>query len=67
MPFGMLRGLGPWKHVVDMGPDYPMHNGNFEGERAAHCEVFGCSAMSCEKMAEPIDMPLGGWARGSMY
>jgi len=35
--------------------------GNFEGERASHCEVLGHSAVSCAKMAEPIDMLFRLW------
>jgi len=31
LPFGVLSGVGPRKHVLDGGPDLPMHKGN-EGE-----------------------------------
>jgi len=36
-----------------------MGSGNFEGERAAHCKVYEHFAVSCAKMAEPIEMPFG--------
>jgi len=36
-----------------------------EGERAAYCEVYGRSALSCAKMAEAIEMPFALWTRVS--
>jgi len=33
------------------------------GKRGAHCEVYGLRAVSCAKMAEPIDLPFGLWTR----
>jgi len=38
-----------------------MGRGNFERGKVAHCKckVWGRSAMSCAKMAEPIEMPFG--------
>ena len=42
-----------------MGVQIPHGNGNFEEGRAAYCKVYGHSAVSCAKMAEPIEMPFG--------
>ena len=39
MPFELWTQVGPRNHVLDGGPDPPMHRGNFEGEEAAHCKV----------------------------
>jgi len=36
--------------------------GNFFGERGAHCKVYGHSAVTCAKIAEPIVMQFGLWA-----
>jgi len=44
-------------------------NGQFWGERGAHCKVSGLSAVSCAKTAELIDLPFWcgfGWAEGSI-
>ena len=30
--FQLWTWMGPWNHVLDGGPDAPMHTGNFEGE-----------------------------------
>jgi len=32
MPIGMMSGVVPRKHVLDVDPDLPMCKGNFEGE-----------------------------------
>jgi len=32
-------------------------------EGATHCKVYGRSAVSCAKTAEPIEMPFGSLAR----
>ena len=39
-----------------------MGRGNFEGEGASHCKVWGLSAVIYAKTAEPIEMPIGLWA-----
>ena len=36
---------------------------NFEEEGAAHCTVYGHSAVNRAKTAEPIEMLFGIWAR----
>ena len=33
------------------------------GKGVSHCKVYGDSAVICAKMAEPIEMPFGFWAR----
>jgi len=32
MPFGLSTRVGPWSHVLDVGPDPQWAGGNFEGE-----------------------------------
>ena len=51
-PIKISFGLwsGPRNHVLRGGADLPW-------EGAAHCKVSGCSAVSCAKTAEPVDMP----------
>jgi len=39
MPFGLRTQVGPGNHALDGGPDLPKGRGNFEGEKASHCEV----------------------------
>jgi len=39
-----------------MGVQIPVGSGNF-GEKRAHCRVYGHSAVTCAKTAEPIVMP----------
>jgi len=46
MPFVMLSGVDPRKHVLD---GYMSHV-----QGVAHREVLGPSAASCAKMADPI-------------
>jgi len=63
MPFGILIGVGSGNHVLD-GAQIPLRMGNFEaGNGAAHCKVYGRSAVSCAKTAEPIETPFGTWTR----
>ena len=40
-----------------------MGRGNFEGEVASHCKVYGQSAVICAKTAKPVEMPFGLWFR----
>jgi len=43
-----------------------MRRVNFEGKGAVYCKVYGYFAVSCGKVAKPIDMPLGmdsSWSR----
>jgi len=40
-----------------------MGRGNFDGEKASHCKVWGHSAVICVTSAEPIKMLFGLWAR----
>jgi len=42
-----------------MGVQIPLCEGAILGERAASCKVEGCSAVSCAKVAELIEMPFG--------
>jgi len=41
-----------------MGSISSTGRGKFEG-RATHCKVYRLSAMSCAKMADPIETPFG--------
>jgi len=61
MPSGLWTQVGPGNHVLDGGPDSPMHRGNFKGK--GQPTVKGPSAVSCVKMAEQIEMPFGVWTR----
>jgi len=49
--------MGSWEST------FPVQMGNFEGEGASHCKVWGHSAVVCAKKAEPIDMLFGLWAQ----
>ena len=62
MLFGLRTPVGPGNHVLDGGPDLPMGRGNFFGERASHCKVWGYSTVICTKTAEPIELSFGLWA-----
>jgi len=42
-----------------MGVQIPLCEGAILGERAASCKVEGCSAVSCAKVAELIEIPFG--------
>jgi len=48
---------------LDCGPDPPMGMGNFEGEMGGPLYSIRDTAVTCEKMAEPIVMPFRLWAR----
>jgi len=54
----MAQGIMSW-----MGSRSRYEKGQFGGERAANCKVWGLSAMSCAEMAEPMDLPSGLWTR----
>jgi len=45
MLFVMWTWVGPRNHVLDGGPDPPWEGDTFEGERAAHCKVWGLLSM----------------------
>ena len=50
---------GPMNLVLDTVQfPPPMRRGNFEGEGAAHCKVWGLTAVSCAKIS--IEMPFWG-------
>jgi len=51
--------VGPENHLLDGGPDPPWEGAILSGERA----VLGHSVVICAKMAEPIKIPFGLWAR----
>jgi len=44
-----------------MGVQIPPLEGTIFGKRGVHCEVYRLSAVSCAKMAQPIDLPFGLW------
>jgi len=46
-----------------MGPDHACEKGVLRWEGAANCKVYGLSAVSCAKTAEPIKMPFRMWTR----
>jgi len=41
----------------------PHARGNFEGQGAAHCKVYGLAAVSYAKKAEPTDLQFGLWTQ----
>ena len=53
----------PREPCIRSGSRSPMWRGNFDGEGASHCKVYGHSAVICAKVAEPIEMPFGLWDR----
>jgi len=56
MQFGFRTLLGPMNHALDGGPNRPMRRRNFRGkDMPGHARRH--SAVSCAKMAEPIEMP----------
>jgi len=63
MPFGLRTWVGPRDHVL--GGVHISHGKGqiFGGEWASHCKVSGYSRVVCGKTAEPIEMPIGLWAR----
>ena len=58
-----MNSGGPKEPCIRWRSRYPMRRGNFEGEGAAHCKVYGLPVVSCAKSAEPIEMPCGMWIR----
>jgi len=59
MPLALWAWMGPRNHVLHGGSKFPMGRAIL-GKRDAQCKV---SAMSCAKMAEPIDLLFGLWTR----
>ena len=57
IPFGLWTGMGTRKHVLD-GAQIPKAKGQYCGkDMLGHARQH--SAVSCAKMAEPIDLPFG--------
>jgi len=63
IPFGLWTRSGTNEPCVRWGPDPVMRMCNFEGERAPHCKVQGCSVVSCAEAAEPVNVPFGTWTQ----
>ena len=59
MPFGLWIRVGPRKHVLHGGPD-PHAKGQFRG-KVMPVHARRQSAVSCAKMAEPIDLTFVLW------
>jgi len=59
IPFGLRTWVSPWNHVLDEGADPPWEAAILRGGTAVRCKVWGWAAMSCTKIAEPIEMPFG--------
>jgi len=59
MPFGLKTRVGLRNHVLDGGFRYPMGRDSFKG----FVVMYSNTAVSCAKMAEPIDMLFGLWTR----
>jgi len=56
MPSGLMIRVDPKNCVLDGGPDSPMQRSDFRGKvMPGHARRH--SAVSCAKMAEPIEMP----------
>jgi len=73
MLFGFRTRVSPGNHVLDWGPDPPWEGAILRG-RESHCKVWGHSAVTCTKTAEPIvvscaetpepiDLPFELWTR----
>jgi len=63
MLFGLWTRVSLGNHVLDGCPNPPWEGAILRGERVTHGKVQGHSAVSCAKMAEPIEMPFGLRAR----
>jgi len=61
MLFGFWAPMGPSNHVLD-GVQIPHGNGQFSGGGECSCKALGHCVVICKK-AEPIEMPIGLWAR----
>ena len=55
---------GSKESCLTWGPDPPWE-GAILGERGAQCEVQGHPAVTCAKIADPIVMQFGLWARSA--
>jgi len=60
--FGLWAQTGPRNHKLDR-VQIPPWEGAIFWETGAHCKIWGLSAMSCAKTAEPVDLPFGLWTR----
>jgi len=58
MSYGMWTQVGPRNHVLD-GIQIPRCRRAIFRRRAVLYKVYGLSAVSCAKTAEPIKMPFG--------
>jgi len=65
MPFGLRTRVGPTNHVLDGVHIRQWEGATLRGEGVAHCKVRD-TAVICAKMAEPMVMPFGLWARTSI-
>jgi len=61
MPLGLWALLGQRDHAFDGGPD-PHAKGQLLGERKCP-DMPDDTAVSCAKIAEPIEMPFGFWTQ----
>jgi len=50
---------GPRNHVLDGAPHCPWEGAILRWEEAAHCKVYGHSAVVCVKMAELVESRAG--------
>jgi len=64
MTFGLWARMGPRNRVLYGGPDPLWEVANL-GQRGAHCKVYGHSAVTYAKIAKPILMQFGLWARSA--
>ena len=65
MPFRLWTQVGTRNHVLHEGPDPLMGRGNSEGGKGHPIVKCRDTAVICEKMAEPIEIPFGLWAQMS--
>ena len=64
MSFRMWTRVGPRNYVLTGGPDLACKRAILRGIGAVHCKVYGLSAVSYARTAEPkIEMPFGMWTR----
>ena len=62
-PLGGGLGWAQGTMYLMGAPDPPTQGAILREQEAAHCKVWGLSAVSPAKTAEPTEMPFGGWTR----
>jgi len=63
IPFGLRTLVGPWNQVLDGVQIPPLEGAIFGMERGLPLLSIGTLYGHLRKIAEPIEMPFGFWAR----